>query len=810
MKYLFHNFINPLRHYKASSLLNIFGMAVAFAAFFVILTQVRWGMTYNQGLEDGDRIFVMTMPSPQIEGKQTIFFNRPIAEQVCASASGVETYGTGTFYSNVDEHFYYLKDGENIRKVSTIEQQFTKGTLSVFGFEAEQGSFDDFNRRNALAVSSKFANDNNLKVGDFLSQSSTGEPEYGKIVAIWKDKFPENSGPGCIDMICNLADDFIDDWSETGWAYFVKLKNADDVSSFEKSAGDIAKKLLKDKLGGGDEWDESISEEYKITLMPFKDVYYSSEIEHKVAISLSGNRATDVSLLVVAILIILIALINFVNFFFALVPVRVRSVNTYKVFGTSRDTLVLNFILESLGLVMLALIVAALMVVLFANSPAVEVLNASMDVALNARMLLITITVALLGAVAGSIAPAFYITSFQPALVLKGSFGTSASGKMLRNLLIGVQFTISLSLIICTIFVRLQHNYMMNFDMGFNQENLISGQMPKEVCWWNDKNEAFENMLRNNPDIVDVTWGQGQIVNVSRMGWGQEYKGEVIEFQCYPVAYNFLDVMGIPMIEGRNFTKADELAEDGVIIFNEESKRKYNVTLDSQGPSHHEEGNSEIAGICKDFHFRPLQYGNYPFTFYLFGRDHSWMPQGLRHIYVRIAAGADPYKVMDFIHNAVIELIPDVDPDTIYLYLFDEELARKYKAEDKLSKQVTAFTLVAIILSLMGVFGLVLFETQHRRKEIAIRRVMGAEVNDVLQMFSRKYSVIVLLCFVIAAPLSYLIIDRYFSTFAYRMSIHWWVFALALLVVLAVTITIVVVRSLSAAMRNPVESIKAE
>ncbi|MCQ2239810.1 MAG: FtsX-like permease family protein, partial [Bacteroidaceae bacterium] len=173
-------------------------------------------------------------------------------------------------------------------------------------------------------------------------------------------------------------------------------------------------------------------------------------------------------------------------------------------------------------------------------------------------------------------------------------------------------------------------------------------------------------------------------------------------------------------------------------------------------------------------------------------------------------AGADPQKVMEFIHNTVIELIPNVDPDTIYLHLFDEELARKYKTEDKLSKQVTAFTLVAIILALMGVFGLVLFETQHRRKEIAVRRVLGAEVNDVLKMLCRKYALIVGICFVIAAPFSYVITDRYFSSFAYHMSIQPWVFALALFAVLVVTLSIVIVRSWSAATCNPVESIKSE
>lgn len=158
----------------------------------------------------------------------------------------------------------------------------------------------------------------------------------------------------------------------------------------------------------------------------------------------------------------------------------------------------------------------------------------------------------------------------------------------------------------------------------------------------------------------------------------------------------------------------------------------------------------------------------------------------------------------------MIEIIPDVDPDTIYLHLFDEELARKYKAEDKLSKQVTAFTLVAIILALMGVFGLVLFETQHRMKEIAVRRVLGAEVKDILSMLSKKYAFIVLICFVIAAPVSYLITERYFSNFAYHMSIQPWVFVAALIGVLVVTVALVTTRSFSAATRNPVESIKAE
>ena len=811
MKYLFHNFINTLRHYKASSLLNIFGMAVAFAAFYVILTQVRWGMTYNQGLPDGDRIFVMTRPNPTQDGGRNLYFARPMAEEICTSISGVEAFGTATFATEVDKAFYYFKDGDNVRKFSTIEQKASPSVIDVFGFEAESGTFDDMSRTGAVAISSRLASTHGLKVGDYLSIFPSGEPSYFVIVAVWKDMFPENSSPGSIDLIYSLGEKYLNDWNESGFPYFVKLNSADGKDAFEQSANDMLRQLLKDSYSdmSAEEIEENMAKRLNVTLIPIEELYYCDDVNAKRPICRSGDKTTDESLLVVAILIMLIALINFVNFFFALVPARVKSVNTYKVFGTTRAQLILNFILESVGMVVLALMLGAVLVLAFGKTSATEILAAPIDPASCTPILVLTIAVAIAGAALSSIYPAFYITSFQPALVLKGSFGTSRSGRTLRNLLIGIQFTISLALIICAAFVKLQHNYMMQFDMGFDKEQLISGVIPGDVAWWNSKNSAFEDKLRSNPDIVDLTWANGQLVNQSRMGWGDTYKGQQINFDVYPVAYNFLDVMGIEIVEGRNFLKSDEQSETGVLIFNEEARDKYDITLDEKARDH-KGSQSDVVGICKNFHFRPLQYGNDAFAFYLFGQDHSWRQQGLTHLYLRTAAGADPRKVMDFVRNTALELSPDVDPDQIALHPFDEELARKYKAEDKLSKQVTAFTLVAIILSLMGVFGLVLFETQHRRKEIAIRRVMGAEVNDVLQMFSRKYSVIVLICFVIAAPVSYLIIDHYFSTFAYHTPLSWWVFALALLIVLIVTLVIVVVRSFSAATSNPVESIKAE
>ncbi|MDO4497133.1 MAG: hypothetical protein Q4B58_04820, partial [Bacteroidales bacterium] len=749
MKYLLTNFFNTLRHYKVSSLLNITGMAVAFAAFYLIMTQVMWGFGYNKGIEGADRIYLMTMPNVQNPGKQNIYLSRPLAEKILSEAPGIEAYGTATMSTGIMA--FYQKIGDGTRRLNANCQQFTPGVLRMFRFEAEEGSLEAISAPETIAISSKFARANGLKVGDYLSPEPSGEKNARKIVAIWKDKYPTNSSLSVVDMLIDIRDFCIDLWDEWSFPYFVQFKSVADKEAFEQYASKEIYEWLREQNSDLAEVEEA-AKQMQTTMIPFEELYYTDVIEQKIAVSIAGSRTTDITLLAVAILIVLIALINFVNFFFALVPARVRSVNTYKVFGTSRTQLIVNFVLEAVGLVLIALLLAAVIVILFGKSAAVSVLSAPIALDNNMLVLYATIAAALVGSLTGAIYPAFYITSFQPALVLKGSFGSSKAGRSLRNLLIGVQFTISIVLIICAMFISLQRNYMLSQDMGFDKEYLITGDIGGRICWYQPNNKAFEDRLRQNPDIVDITWANGELVNaMNRMGWGRSCDEKEIHFQCYPVAYNFLEVLGIEVTEGRNFVESDEQSQHGVFIFNEKARDQYELTLESKCGGHHEEA-ALVAGFCRNFNFRPLQYGIDPFAFFVFGQDHSWRA-GFTTLYVRIHAGANPGKVMEYIRQTIQEMAPEVDPDNIGLKLFDEELDSKYASEEKLSLLITLFTVIAIILSLMGVFGLVLFETQHRKKEIAIRRVLGAEVEDILTLLSRKYSIIVTICFVIAIPL---------------------------------------------------------
>ena len=243
------------------------------------------------------------------------------------------------------------------------------------------------------------------------------------------------------------------------------------------------------------------------------------------------------------------------------------------------------------------------------------------------------------------------------------------------------------------------------------------------------------------------------------------------------------------------------------MIFDEQARKEFNIDLVTPGPGHQD--NTEVVGFCKDFNFKPLQYGRAPFAFYVFGKEHSWR-SGLRHIYIRTAPGANPGEVMRFVNKTVAEMRPDTDPETYGVDFFDKELGAQYSRENQLAQMIGLFTLIAIIISLMGVFGLVLFETQHRSREIAVRRVHGASVTDILKMLNLKFIVIVLMSFAVAAPASWLIVRLYFEGFAYHTTIYWWMFAAALLAVLVITVLIVTLRSWRAATSNPVEQLKSE
>ena len=792
-------------------------MTAAFAALYIILVQVHYDLTYNRAIPDSERVYLMTLPMFDDDKLQS-FLPRPHAEMLLAENPNVEVYGVAQL-DDVNKINIVVGEGSEAKTHSVTFAQMTSGELETFGIKPIVGSFDGIAEGGYVAISETVAEHLEVTVESVLQLESWGKTNYFVVRAIYED-LPMASDLQNIEVIrCNQIETQ-DLYSANNWSYnyYIKLRSADDRALFEEMVTAKYKELAGEELKrfrGVQYNDSSIykrlnkMEEFlnggnlHCSLIPISELYFCKKLNWTVGQE-TGNKTSTITLIIVAALIVIITLINYVNFFFAQVPMRIRAVNTRKILGSSRVALVGRFLLESVVLVFVSLLLAIVAVKVFQSSEYANFISCELDFVKNWVVLILTIGVAMLMTILAGIYPAMYATSFPPVLAIKGSFSMTQKGKTLRYALIGLQFVISIAFIICAIFLKSQHSYMMNFDMGFDKECLITANIPLNN---NEERDAFNSELFNNPNIKAVAWSQDRMVAESRMEWGRWHKGEQMSLSVMPVSWNFLQVMGIEVVEGRDFLPSDEKG-DGAIILNEYAKKKYNLNLEEVI-----EWNGKpfpATGFCRDFHFEPLHYESEAFAFYIYDSEIQNRYFATPHLTVRTIENADIKAVFDAIRATTDKILPDYGGNKVKINFFDEELGENYEKEQQLATTISLFTLLAIIISLMGVLGLVIFETQYRRKEIGIRRVNGATVREILLMFNRKFMIIVVICFIIAAPISYFITDYYYSTFAYRAPIHWWVFVVALLAVLFVTTLVVTLATFRIASANPVEALRTE
>ncbi len=811
MKIAFRNFLTTLRRYKISSLLNVIGLTLAFTAFYVIMTQVWWELGYNRSLHEADRIYLVENEDWYEPGKWSSWLNRPVPERVIASTAGVEVggcmwggFGSGTCWTSNEPSFGYNKFSASCGSVSLP-------FLDVFAFRSVEGDVHDLGKPKSVIVSREAAERMRVGVGSLI-WVDTDEPQPDgamEVVAVFED-FPDNSLLGECEVVKNLGETNLYTTSEWSFNYFVKFRPGADPDEFARQWTNVNQEMQREaaekRAAAGDAADDDDeSGIYGVRLSPVSELYFESDSQ---APCRQGSVVTTYTLLGIAVLVIVLAFINFVNFFFALVPVRIRTVNTFKVFGAPASSLRFNFVFEAFGLVLIALLAAWYVSFALQGTEFASYISASLALSQNLEVVGLVAVVAFVMALAASLYPAWYITSFAPALVVKGSFGGTRSGRRLRTLLLGVQFFISIGLIIATSFIRLQHDYMMHYDMGFDKENLLAVRLSERGAVSYD---ALRQKLLSDPQVKDVTGATSRLVSVGRMGWGREFKGRQVAFQSYVVQPDFLRVMGIPITDGRDFLESDFDKELGTMIFNEAARREFEMQVGDR-INGFVSPDEQIVGFCADFNFKPLQYGVSPFCFYLLPKkiqqENYWH---LPHVvYVRMTPGADIAAVTAHIRRCIAEVDPRTEPGDIVVRVFDEELGLEYDNERKLTAIVGLFALLAVVIALMGVFGLVLFETQHRRREIAVRRVMGASRGEILAMFNRRYVMLVAVCFVLAVPVSIWAVRHWLAGFAYTVPLYWWVFALALAGVLAVTALTVTVRSWRAVNENPAESVKSE
>lgn len=792
-----------IRLFKGAGILNLLGMTVAFAAIYIIMVQVNYDWNYNSKIKDLDRIFVVTHKDWFDEGKYSVNMSRPVMESLIKQSSMIESHAV--IQGNIQTEIK-IADGNDNRAFELNTMQVTSGTYDVFGIEAVAGTFQGIGEENVVALSERASRRLNLKLGDAIQLE--GEKDKRTVSAIFKD-MAMNSIFGETDLLySNIYEkESLDNFGEWSYRYFIKLNDKNNVNAFSENATNFTKNLVNEMISSNPDMELPTQEEIDeyvgrntVKIFPLEGFQFELKITDN-TIVYQCNIITTITLFIVSVLILVITLINYLNFFMAQIPAKLRSVNTKKILGSSRLSLVMGFMAESAALVVVSLFLSYIVIKIIGSSTYAELISCPLDLGYNAAVAILTVFVALIMTVSSSIYPAMHVTSFSPALAIKGTMGTVSKGKSFRYILVGFQFFISILFVLCSFFIKMQYDYMMNYNMGFNKESLFTAYVPVN----SNNHDLYTTELQKKTAIKEVAWGASSLVSVYRMGWGRDFNGKNISFISYPVSYNFLKFMGIDIVEGRDFTQADEKCEKGIFIFNEIAKEKFGFSLESKVSGHM--GETDIAGFCENFKFKPLHYKEEPFAFYVFGKK-PWWP--VSHLYIRSNPGATYSEVLQAVKEVVADISPNFNTEEINLKFFDEELGTQYRKEQKLISLITLFTILAVIISLMGIIGLLMFETKFRRKEIGLRRVHGASIREILEMFNRKFFYILLISFLIAAPVGYIVMDYYYSTFAYRSPLHWWVFLLAFVMVAIITVGVVTLCSYKAASENPAETLKNE
>ena len=802
-------FFKNLGRYKVSSTLNILGLGIAFAAAYAILVQANYDLGYNRSLKDSDRVFRIehSALSKVYDGRMFAQTNDALGHAFGEDTTMVECFGRMHF--SLSPIQVKLSDSED-DFIEIKESWGTEDAPETIGFTLVSGSFDRLSIPNSILLSERLAKTYSIEIDDVI-QDKKGRSLT--IVGIFED-FPKNCDLYGLQMYISETPDCSD--YQPLHMYFYKLKEAWMKDVFLESLYPKYNDHYRQRLG--EEYPDTMTLEKfraeptcQLQLTSVSDIHFSKAI----SFGKSADATTTYTLLAIGILIVIIAFVNFINFFMAMVPRRIRRVNTEKIFGCTARRLRLGFVGEAIGLVLLGLLLAA--TIIFYIAPEVSAsrfISTSIALEENWDVAFMMLGAGLVLAIIASIYPAWYITSVPPAFAIKGSFGNTTKGRQLRTALLGLQFFIAITLITCALFLKRQHAYMMGYDIGVKREQLLAVDIDYRASYLTRKahRPALVSLLEESPMIKGVAFSYSRMVsNGGRSSYSSEVIGEErkVWMDIQQVTPNFLEVMGIKIIEGRNFELHDAQNPQAAVIYPELAKKMYNLTMDTR-INYWEDvtgglGYTKIVGFCENVIMQPLQKNTRPTVFFTSDNDMSYF-----HAYVRISENADFEAAKAHIKNCFVKLAPQLDPEYIKVQFFDEELAREYEKEKELTRLIGIFSLVAILISLMGVFGLVFFETQYRRREIALRRVHGASIKSILLMFVGQYAKMVGIAFLFAVPVSYLIMHRWLQSFAYHIPLYWWVFALALGIVLAITSAIVLARSWRAARENPVDSLYKE
>jgi len=799
-------FRNISRH-KSFSFINIAGLTLGITACILIGLFVWHERQYDKFIPGGQQVYRIYSEYTNNEGVQNMAVTPPM------------------FATTLDKDFPEVEKTTRVMMMAVHKTLFEAGKNKLY---EESGYFVDSTFFDVFPVSFKYGSPKNslddpssIVLSDEMAERLFGsEDPTGKQVIMNKSPY-QVKGVFEKNPLFHLQFNYIaplsaiqlpqarmQSWVWHQFVNYAKLKKGTDVHALELKFQKTVKQSEKSLSN-----EDAASD--KPFFQPLKNIrLYSADFKFDIA--QRGNIAYVNALTVIAVFILMIACFNFVNLATAKSLQRAKEVGVRKTMGADRKQLIFQFIWESVLLALISVLISVILAQFFLpwlNNFTNK--NISYDLFVNPVVILLLIGLALIVGIFAGFYPAIVLSGFKPVKVLKGSsVAQTQTGRIpwLRHGLVVIQFSLSALLIISAIVVFNQVNYLHKKDLGFNKDQIMffpmrGNNMTKNV-------DAFKNELAQAPGVSSVSIGYGfpgdavagDEIIVSRNG-----KQVSLSATQLTIDYDYIKTLGLQIIAGRDFSKAMGTDKDHAWIINETAVKQLGFgspqkalgqTLswhpwDASNPDSLKTG--QVIGVVKDFNYKSLYDKVETAVLQIF-------PGAAWKVAVKINT-ANAGNTITYIKNVWNKFTPGYPIEYKFL---DENFGQMYNAEDKLKSLLWIFTSIAIFVGCLGLFGLASYTAERRKKEIGIRKTLGASTQGVVFLLSKDFFKLVVISLLIASPVAWYFMNKWLQDFAYRVNISWWVFAMAAAAVLSIALITVSLQAIKAAIANPVKSLRTE
>ncbi len=777
---------------KIYNSLNAIGLATGIACGLIIALHIQEELSYEKDFPQYENIY-------RVHEDQWAKSSPPMALEILRNVPEMQTIGrfasNGTHVVNTDSN----NPGE-------VSGYFADSTvLDVFSLKIVDGD-----RKQALATDGTMVITQSMAKRYFGTESAVGKvlkfdnDKELRVVAVIED-LPQNSHLK-FDYLVPMPSFYKQsspNWtSKKGWMVmytYVKFASEKDYLNVRSKWPQF---LLKFYEGAPDVKEKAANEVLKF--MPLKDIHLKSNMEQEMRAN--SSILYVYIFLAVEALILIIACANFMSLFTTQAIKRMKEVGMRKIMGAKPAQLMSQFFTEVVLLTVFSLVLAIILyqiVIPFYN----DISGKSLGVwqVFEGDNLIVIISILLFIVIFSGLYPAFFIARFRSGSFLREDKLPNSIPNRVRSGLVVFQFVVSASLIAAAILVQQQMDLMRSKDLGFDKDQVVNVKL-YGTLWHKvfSETEIVKNELFKNPDILSVG-RTGNIVGDHLSVEGVVPEGKEADGDKYPsvrvmrIDEGYLDVMGIQLAAGRNFST--EFNDSSSFIINESAAKMMGLT-DPVGKRINNMSMNRIGtvvGVVKDYHFTSLHNAIEPLVM-------EYKPEWTGFLTVKLRAGKTS-ETLAYIKRTVDALAPG----SLFAYDFlDDHLDQLYKSEDSMGKVFQFFSILAIIIACLGLLGLSAYTVESRTKEIGIRKVLGATVTGIVTLVSSRFFVLVLIALAIAVPLTWYSMNKWLQNFAYQIEIQWWVFAITGALIFIIALTVVSFHTVSAAIKNPVRSLRYE